>query len=98
PVVYKNTRNKKGEKIYLRNVAPSTIRIFNKGKLVKEFIADSSANIVFISQKKLRKSNSITIDQNEFNKKTSVKVKVPKLPAKKPIITIAVNKNQYLYL
>lgn len=79
PVVYKNTRNKKGEKIYLRNVAPSTIRIFNKGKLVKEFIADSSANIVFISQKKLRKSNSITIDQKEFNKKTSVKVKVPKL-------------------
>lgn len=79
PVVYKNTRNKKGEKIYLSNVAPSTIRIFNKGKLVKEFVADSSANIVFISQKKLRKSNSITIDQKEFNKKTSVRVKVPKL-------------------
>ncbi|WP_143441325.1 matrixin family metalloprotease [Apilactobacillus kunkeei] len=79
PVVYKNTRNKNGEKIYLSNVAPSTIRVFNKGKLVKEFVADSSGNTIFISQKKLRKSNSITIDQKEFHKKTSVRVKVPKL-------------------
>ena len=79
PVVYKNTRNKNGEKIYLSNVAPSTIRVFNRGKLVKEFVADSSGNTIFISQKKLRKSNSITIDQKEFYKKTSVRVKVPKL-------------------
>ncbi|AYF91987.1 hypothetical protein [Apilactobacillus bombintestini] len=79
PVIYKNTRNKKGEKIYLSNVAPSTIRVFNRGKLVKKFVADSSANIIFISQKKLRKSNSITIDQKEFHKKTSVRVKVPTL-------------------
>ena len=79
PVIYKNTRNKKGEKIYLSNVAPSTIRVFNRGKLVKEFVADSSGNTIFISQKKLRKSNSITIDQKEFYKKTSVRVKVPKL-------------------
>jgi hypothetical protein len=79
PVVYKNTRNKKGEKIYLRNVVPSTIRIFNRGKLVKKIVADASTNTIFISQKQLRKSNSITIDQKAFHKKTSISVKVPKL-------------------
>ncbi|CAI2556764.1 hypothetical protein AKUH4B114J_01530 [Apilactobacillus kunkeei] len=79
PVVYKNTRNKKGEKIYLRNVTPSIIRVFNKGKLIKEFVSDTSVNTIFISQKQLKKANSITINQKAFHKKTSIRVKVPKL-------------------
>ena len=79
PVVYKNTRNKKGEKIYLRNVSPSIIRVFNKGKLIKKFVSDTSVNTIFISQKQLKKTNSITIDQKAFHKKTRRRVKVPKL-------------------
>ncbi|CAI2677722.1 hypothetical protein AKUH3B111A_PLPX00240 (plasmid) [Apilactobacillus kunkeei] len=61
------------------NVAPSIIRVFNKGKSVKKFVSDYSINTIFIIKKQLRNSNSITINQKAFNKNTSIRVKYPKL-------------------
>ena len=73
------SKEKLGEKIYLMNVAPSIIRVFNKGKSVKKFVSDYSINTIFIIKKQLRNSNSIKIVRKTFNKKTSIRVKAPKL-------------------
>lgn len=79
PVVYKVTRNSKGEIIHVNNDVPSVIKVYNNGKLLKKIVADSVDNTIFLSKKNLQKKNKITIDQQVFNKKTSRIVKVPSL-------------------